>query len=236
MRIVVGVGDNQEIIPATEKIDSQVFLVYSEQEFCDLLRKNEADAFIRGSLGSSYIIQCLKESYGNIYRASFIQVKNHKFLLAPVGIDEGDTIIQKKEIINYATKFLEKIGIKPHVAVLSGGRPQDQGRSTIIDDSIAEGERLTRITRNKYLVEHYYILIEEAVKNGANLILAPNGICGNLIFRTLAFLCSEKSHGAITLGIDQILVDTSRSQNREGYYRALKFAQYLVNQSKKESE
>ena len=35
------------------------------------------------------------------------------------------------------------MGIKPKVAVMSGGRPQDRGRSIKIDDSLEEGEILT---------------------------------------------------------------------------------------------
>jgi predicted methyltransferase MtxX (methanogen marker protein 4) len=121
------------------------------------------------------------------------------------------------------------MGMVPKIAVLSGGRAEDVGRSSKIDESIAQGEILSRITRNKYIVKHYYILIENAIADHANFILAPDGISGNLIFRSLIFLGSGKSHGALTLGIKEILVDTSRSQNVEGYIRALKFAKYLAD-------
>ncbi|MGZ7117650.1 MAG: methanogenesis marker protein Mmp4/MtxX, partial [Methanobacterium sp.] len=111
---------------------------------------------------------------------------------------------------------------------LSGGRPQDMGRSPKVDNSIEEGIKLTRIIKDKYFVKHYFILIEDAIKDGANFILAPDGISGNLIFRTLVFLGSTLSYGAITLGIDQIFLDTSRSQTVDGYKRALDFSYYLA--------
>ncbi|HNS25672.1 MAG TPA: methanogenesis marker protein Mmp4/MtxX, partial [Methanobacteriaceae archaeon] len=151
------------------------------------------------------------------------------FLLAPVGIDEGDTLERKVQIISQVAEFLKKIGIKPKIGILSGGRPQDRGRSHKIDASLDEAEELTRITMDKYPVKHHFILIEEALAEGANLILAPDGICGNLIFRSLVLVGSGKSFGAVTLGIDEIFIDTSRSQNKEGYLRALKLAAYLVN-------
>ncbi|HIH62108.1 MAG TPA: methyltransferase, partial [Methanobacteriales archaeon] len=64
---------------------------------------------------------------------------------------------------------------------------------------------------------------------GRNLILAPDGITGNLIFRSLVLIGSARSHGAITLGIDPIFIDTSRAQTVKGYERALRFAYKLVN-------
>ena len=123
-------------------------------------------------------------------------------------------------------------GAAVHHAVdtLSGGRPQDIGRSSRIDKTIQEAEELTRITRDKYAVKHYFILIEDAIADGANLVLAPDGITGNLIFRSLVFLGSLESHGAVTLGIKDIFIDTSRSQSEEGYLRALKLAEKLARQ------
>jgi putative methanogen marker protein 4 len=171
----------------------------------------------------------LKNNYKEFYRASFIEINQHHFLLAPVGIDEGDHILQKLQIIRLGAQFLNKIGLKPKIAILSGGRAQDAGRSQKIDKSIAQGKLLTRITRDKYPVQHQYILIEEAIADDANFILAPDGISGNLIFRSLVLTGCAKSHGAITLGINKIFLDTSRSLDIEGYIRALKFAKYLAD-------
>jgi putative methanogen marker protein 4 len=170
----------------------------------------------------------LRERYPEVYRASLLEYEGHQFLLAPVGIDEGDNLEQKRKIVDYGAQFLEQMGLTPKIGIISGGRPQDMGRSVKIDTSIREGEELTRITRDKYTVKHYFILIEDAIADGANLILAPDGITGNLIFRSLVFLGSLESHGAVTLGIKDIFIDTSRSQSEEGYLRALKLAEKLA--------
>ncbi|MGA2676812.1 MAG: methanogenesis marker protein Mmp4/MtxX [Methanobacterium sp.] len=229
MKIVAGVGENKNIVEAARQVEFPVILVDSEEEFTELILKGEADAFVRGSLEASIVMAEIKNKYGNIYRAAFLEVDGNKFFLAPVGIDEGDLLSQKIQIIKLATELLPKMGMDPKIAVLSGGRANDVGRSKKIDESIAQGESLTRITRNKYIVKHYYILIENAIADHANFILAPDGISGNLIFRSLILLGSGKSHGAITLGISEILVDTSRSQSVEGYIMALKFAKYLAD-------
>lgn len=229
MKIAAGVGKNKEIIEASKEVDFEVILTESEDDLIDMLLNDKVDAAIRGSLSASKILNVLKDKYGNeIFRASFLEVNGHKFLLAPVGIDEGDSLAQKVKIIELGAEFLLKLGIEPKIAILSGGRPQDIGRSQKIDSSIEEGEHITRIIKGKYSVKHYFILIEDAIKDNVNFILAPDGISGNLIFRTLAFLGSGESHGAITLGIDEIFIDTSRSQSIEGYIRALEFSNYLA--------
>lgn len=109
------------------------------------------------------------------------------------------------------------------------------GRSIEVDKSIEEGEKLEKLAKDMG-AKHYYILIEKAIKDGCNLVVAPNGICGNLIFRSLVLVGSAKSYGAISLGIDPIFIDTSRSQTVEGYMRALKFAKYLATKFKKEGQ
>jgi putative methanogen marker protein 4 len=228
MKIAAGVGENRAIVRAAQKVDFEVLLTESEDELLDMLFKKKVDAAVRGSLTSSVIMAKIKRIYKEVYRASLLEIDDHKFLLAPVGIDEGDTLKQKKDIIFYGAQLLYEMGVEPKIAILSGGRSQDIGRSQKIDDSIWEAEELTRITRNKYTVKHYFIMIEDAVAQGSNMILAPDGICGNLIFRSLVFLGSIKSHGAINLGIKEILIDTSRTQTEAGYLRALKLAKRLV--------
>ncbi len=229
MKIAAGVGENKNIVKASKKVDFEVILTESEEDLVNMLLNKEVDAAVRGSLSSSKILSILKEKYlSKIYRASFLETNGQKFLFAPVGIDDGDNLKEKVKLIDLGAKFLLQLGVEPKIAVLSGGRPQDIGRSQKIDDSIAEGEHVTSVTKSKYSIKHYFILIEDAIKDNVNFILAPDGISGNLIFRTLVFLGSGKSHGAVTLGINEIFIDTSRSQSVEGYVRALEFSNYLA--------
>jgi putative methanogen marker protein 4 len=232
MKIAAGVGENKAIIKAAQKVEFEVVLTESEEELINLLLNGKVVAAVRGSLSASHLMAVFREKYSEIYRTSLLESDGHQFLLAPVGIDEGDSLTQKEKIIEYGALFLEQMGLKPKIAILSGGRPQDKGRSSRIDNCINEAMELTRITRDKYPVKHYFILIEDAVADGANMILAPDGICGNLIFRSLVFIGSVKSHGAVTLGIKEIFIDTSRSQSEEGYLRALKLAEKLAKNHK----
>jgi putative methanogen marker protein 4 len=234
MRIAAGVGENKNVTEAIEKVDFEVIKVESEEELVEYLFNGFADAAIRGSLSASKIMTKLREKYPNkISRASFIDLNGQKFLLAPVGIDEGDDVDQKLLIAEAGARFLLSIGIKPRIGVLSGGRPEDIGRSKKIDESIQEGNLLTSMLVDRFIdAKHYFILIEEAIADGANFIIAPDGISGNLIFRSIVLSGGGEGHGAVTLGMDEIYIDTSRSNDVEGYKRALEFAHYLIKSRK----
>jgi predicted methyltransferase MtxX (methanogen marker protein 4) len=108
-------------------------------------------------------------------------------------------------------KFLQRMGISPAASVLSGGRLEDVGRNERVDRSLAEGEFIAaRAVAAGINAKHRGILIEECRED--DLILAPDGISGNLIFRTLMLLCRANSLGAPVL-MDQVFVDSSRARN-----------------------
>lgn len=228
MVVAAGVGKNKKILEAVANVDFDVVTVESEDELFELLMSGKVDAAVRGSLSASNIMSKFKQIYPELYRASYIEFNGKKFLLAPVGIDEGETVAQKLQIAVLASKFLESEGFKPHIAVLSSGRPNDRGRCKKVDESMDAGEELTALIKERSLdVKHYYALLEDAVESEANIIIAPDGIVGNTIFRTLVLVAGAKSYGAVTLGMKEIYIDTSRAQDNNGYKRALTLADQL---------
>ena len=86
--------------------------------------------------------------------------------------------------------------------------------------------------KDKYDIKHYYILIEEAIKEHANIIIAPDGITGNLIFRSLVLVAGMKSNGALTLNQPYIFIDTSRSQNTQGYINSINLMKKLIEKNR----
>ena len=172
MRIVAGVGKNKKIIEAIDNVDFDVIPIHSEDQLVELLLNGYANAAIRGSLNASKIMLKLREKYPNkISRASFISLNGHKFLLAPVGIDEGEDISQKLRIAEDQVLNFKIHWYQTKNWYFSGGRPQDKGRSERIDESIEGGEFLTSLLAEKMIdVKHYFILIEDAIADGANLI------------------------------------------------------------------
>jgi putative methanogen marker protein 4 len=188
------------------------------------LMEGRIDAAVRGSLPSNSTLRALREATGVGYllRIALLSTRDgRRFLLAPVGVDEGWTVEEKVEIVERGRGYLALFGLPGEVAVLSGGRLGDVGRHPVVDRTIAQAELVARLTG----AVHREILIEEAI-GSAGLILAPDGISGNLVFRTLVHLGGGQAHGAPVVNIARIFVDTSRAS--PDYANALITASKLV--------
>ena len=232
--IAIGVGENENIIQACHIFKEKhpktdIRLIYSDDDLIKAILDDNVAAVVRGSLPASNIMQYLKKHYPNLSRATYVNGNGHEFLLSPVGIDEGNTVDEKYEIVLNCIDFLKKVGKKPKIAVLAEGREDDFGRGSEVSNSIIDSKKLTKMIQENTSedVENYFILIEKAINSKSNIIIAPNGRVGNIIFRTLVLLNSWPSHGAVTFGIDRIYIDTSRDQSIDGYVRSLILADEL---------
>lgn len=233
-RIAIGIGKNKNILKAIQLFEieskSDIITIDNDDDLVKAILDKDIDAVIRGSLPASGVIKELKKHHPHISRATYVNGNGYEFLLSPVGIDEGTDIEDKLKIAINCGEFLERLSKKPKIAILADGRKGDYGRSEKISQSIDESEKLTQLIKENtnYEVKNYYILIEQALKENCNVIIAPDGIIGNIIFRTLILVNSWPSCGAVTFGINGIYIDTSRDQTTEGYLRSLKFAYNLA--------
>ena len=180
-----------------------------EESLIDALYSGRIDAAVRGTLPSNSTLKILKERAGvrALSRVAFLETAaGIKFILAPVGVDEGWSVEEKTYFIRASKPLAKKFGISQKVAILSGGRTGDIGRHKIVDKTIHDAEEISKLTGS----DNCEILIEDAIKEHG-IIIAPDGISGNLIFRTLCLLGEGHSHGAPVVNIDKIFVDTSRA-------------------------
>lgn len=184
---------------------------HPERALIDALLRGEIDGGVRGTLPANETLRYLRESTGvdRLERVALLEtIGGRRFLLAPVGVDEGMTLNAKVGLIRSAQRLADQIGINRSVGILSGGRLGDIGRSPDVDRSLADAELLARITGGV----HAEILIEDAVMK-YGIVIAPDGISGNLIFRTLVLLGSGTGHGAPVVNIGVSFVDTSRASD-----------------------
>jgi putative methanogen marker protein 4 len=182
---------------------------HPEQALIEDLVKGKIDAAVRGTLPSNTTLKTLKKAMGvdHLERIALLEtVHGKKFLLTPVGVDEGWTVAEKLELIQKGRIIAKKIGLPEKTGVLSGGRLGDIGRHPQVDISMAEAELVARLGN----ATHCEILIEDAIET-CGLIIAPDGISGNLVFRTLTFLGGGHAHGAPVVNISRIFVDSSRA-------------------------
>ncbi|MDF1534079.1 MAG: methanogenesis marker protein Mmp4/MtxX [Methanosarcinaceae archaeon] len=229
---VVLVGNKQEI----EVIGTDLEIIDTdepEKTIGDVLASGYVDAAVRGTARASDALSHLKKVLGmkKLHRLALLLDNNgNPFFLAPVGIDEGSDNDDKIEFIRLGVDHIRRFGIEPVVGILSGGRIGDIGRDEWVDRTISNAEFVTaRAKEMGIIVNNYNILIEDAIKE-ANFIIAPDGISGNLIFRTLVFLGGGDGMGAPVLMDDFVFVDTSRVGGH--YTKAIMLASALVDVNK----
>ena len=226
---VVLVGDEQEISSLGTHLEI-VGTSEPEKVMVDLLVSGYVDAAVRGTARASDTLSYLKKTLKmeKLHRVALLTTADGTpFFIAPVGIDEGEDLADKMEFAILGSEHIRRFGIEPVIGFLSGGRMGDVGRNSRVDHTLADGEFLSnRLNEMGIKAKHYTILIEDAIKE-ANFIIAPDGISGNLIFRTLVFLGCGDGMGAPVLMDKYVFVDTSRVGGH--YTKAIMVAGALAN-------
>ena len=206
-------------IPVYKEKENSIYLIDSDDptsEIVNYLNNNLISCAIRGSLSSSKFLKNLDVilNISEINRLALLETNSgHQFFFGPVGVDECNNLKDKKLFVEKSLTELSTLNIEPKISILSGGRLGDIGRNADIDKNIKEAQELVdffKLEKPDVEIEHTEILIEKAIENKSNLILAPNGVSGNLIYRTLVHLGGGKAYGAIYMGIDYNIIDTSR--------------------------
>ncbi len=204
-----------ELVVVGDTIVNGLESIPSEQPWNDLVRllsKGEIDGAVRGNLPAGRTMRALAKEFDiKVRRLALLELSGWTFLFGPVGIDEGETISDRLGLVTDGTKYLQRMGISsPNVSVLSGGRLEDLGRSERVDRSLAEAEFISARAREAGIgAKHKGILIESC--RGDDIVIAPEGVSGNLVFRTLLLLCGANSLGAPVL-MEKVFVDSSRAR------------------------
>jgi putative methanogen marker protein 4 len=234
----IGIGeDTRKVLKSVRDAQrngyAKVVTFDSAEGMVAALRHGEVDAVVRGDLSANQTMAEVKAQFSldHLLRAALMQPKGGRmFFLAPVGVDEGWGVEQKLEFVRYSAPLFRQLGIQMQVGVISGGRLGDIGRSAEVDRSIRDATEVERRGREEgFDIEHCQILIEEAVRT-KNLVIAPDGISGNIIFRTMHLVDGCVSMGAPILNLKKVFIDTSRA--KRCYTDSIALASALALQGK----
>lgn len=224
------------IIVSTNALETDIEHIVAPnagKKMVELLRYGDVEGIVRGSVDINPVMAALKTHYSieKLLRLAILKTPaGFPFLFAPVGIDDAWTFREKVKLGMLGADFLRKLGFKESIAVLGGGRAGDIGRSKITDKSIRDAEKVTGYLNKKgYTAKCAYILIEDAVGKD-NFVLAPDGISGNLIYRSLCLVGEGTGMGGPAVGVDFVYVDTSRAGRT--YHNAICCASALAGMKK----
>lgn len=202
------------VVVGEANADCGLDVIASQEPWRDLPRllfEGQIDGAVRGNLPASRTMKAISEQFSvKVRRLALIELQGWSFFFGPVGIDEGESISDRLSLVLKGTEYLRRLGVSPKASVLSGGRMEDLGRSERVDKSLAEAEFIAARARDRGVEAfHKGILIEDC--RGDDLIIAPEGVSGNLVFRTLLLLCGANSLGAPVM-MEKVFVDSSRAR------------------------
>ena len=229
----IGRAERGDATDLTVKLATEAGLgrltVYEEpRALVKALACHEVDAAVRGTLGADDVLRHLKEATGRRSpgRAALIELGDgdEAFLLAPVGIDEGRTIAQRWRLLEACARTVRALGEEPSVMVTSKGRPEDGDRARWIARSLEEARGLVaRAARAGLRAEVADILVERALGR-CNVLVAPDGVAGNLTFRLLHYVGGHDAWGALALHLLPGLVYVDTSRDKQDFLGAVKWA------------
>lgn len=216
VRVGIGRGTDRGNVEASVAASDADVTIYDDPEtMVSDLASGRIDAAIRGDMPSDVLLPILKRGLGlrRLERVVLLEPQGGRmFMMAPVGIDEGWTDDQRFDIACRAADLAERIGMDSRIAVMSGGRSEDRGRCAAVDRSLDSAEHVVdRLTAAGYDAYHCQILVEDAVRE-AGVIIAPEGITGNIMFRTLHFVGGAHALGAPVVNSEKVFIDTSRAK------------------------
>lgn len=216
--VTVGIGvgkDRGSVEYSASKYPGKVVIYDDPVSLVDDLVSGKIDAAVRGNMSSSVVLPILKQKLGldELERVVVLEPKGGRmFCMAPVGIDEGWTKEQKMDLVRKSMPLLKALGLGNRVAIMSGGREDDLGRNDRVDRTILDAREIVPALMDEgYDAYDAEILLEDIVRE-ADLVIAPDGISGNIIFRALHFIGGAKALGAPVINTDKIFVDTSRAK------------------------
>ncbi|SHI85785.1 phosphate butyryltransferase [Dethiosulfatibacter aminovorans DSM 17477] len=230
--------DNFEIINVEGGLQEQA------EKAVELVSVGEAQVLMKGLLDTSILLKALlKKEYGlrtgrtmsitGIFESPYY----HKlFMITDPAINIKPDLLQKKQIIENAVEFSENIGIEnPKVAVLCAKENVDEkmpetidarelvamNRSGEIQNCIIDGPLAFDNVISKEAAIHKGI--ESDVAGDVDIILVPDLVCGNSLYKSLAYLSEVKMAGVL-LGAKVPVIITSRADSKESKLNSIALA------------
>lgn len=146
----------------------------------------------------------------------------HQFFLSSGSNPSGWTKEEKIKDCKGIIKFMrDELGIKPKIGFITGVRHETyerrkeakEGVQKILNQTYEDANFIIDyFTKQKIEAKNYTIEIETALKEGCNIIVPPNGMVGNQIFRTLVLIGGGKLLTGSRANLPHPYEDNSRSE------------------------
>lgn len=173
----------------------------------ELLVKGEFDGIIRGTIDDFKTYENYQDLVGKEKTEGLIELAlledfhGRQFFLSDGSNPLGWTKEEKTKSCEGIIEFIKKLGAKPKIGAITGVRHETYKRRKDIRDGIIgilnktyeDAEEMVKYFIQKGIeAKNYAIELNAAVEDGCNIIVPPNGMVGNQIFRALCLIGGGK--------------------------------------------
>jgi predicted methyltransferase MtxX (methanogen marker protein 4) len=218
-----------KVIPGFESKDEK-----DECSSCDrlvsLVKNREVDAIIRGQLYYTYYHDSMKHHFGfkrDVMCPSLLRdACGHEWFITPVVHTDDVSIDGRCYLATQAARICTKLGIDPVIGVLAADN--ERGYSEIVDRSLDDAEAIVlRLKTQGYNDCAMYALQINKAAEKCNIVIPMDGIVGNFVCRSLAYLGGATLVGGFSLTPRFVSLDTSRCGDQ--FHPAIETAVAMCN-------
>jgi len=193
----------------------------------ELLVKGEFNGIVRGTIDDFKTFEAYQKLVGKNKTKKMIELAlledafGRQFFLSEGSNPLGWKLEEKIKNCEGIIKFIKKIGIKPKIGVITGVRHNTYkkrksiktGVIGILNKTYEDAEDIVKYFRKKKVaIKNYTIELDTAIKDNCNVIIPPNGMVGNQIFRALCLVGGGKTLIVSRANLPHPYEDNSRSE------------------------
>ncbi len=181
-----------------------------------LAKEAKADAVIRGQIYYTHYHNSMRQHFGferDLMCPCLLKdLRENEWFITPVVHHDDDSRDGRCYLATQAAKICRKLGVEPLIGVLAADN--ERGYLKTVDASLDDAEAIvTTLVSRGYNCKMYPLRIDLAAAE-CNIVVPMDGILGNFICRSLAYLGGATLVGGFTLTPKFISIDTSRSADQ----------------------
>jgi len=252
--LLVGDSDTIQTLAEKEGFDLENVAIIHEtdpskvcQLAVQLINNNEADILMKGMVNTADLLKAVLDRKSGLRKnellshAALFEVPGHPKLLAvtdaAMNVEPGTE--EKRHIISNAVEIYHRLGVKePMVAVLGPLETVNPKiRSTVEAGELKElhiAGKIPGCLLDGPLAMDNAVSMEAAAQKGiegpvagnADILLAPDLNCGNILYKTLIFMAQGVS-AAVVMGAQAPIVLTSRADSKQSKLMSIALAAAL---------
>lgn len=199
-----------------------------ERRLAAMLVNNEIDGIVRGTVDDFKTFEAYRNLIGmkmgqDTGELGLVQdAHGRQFFISQASNPYGWTREQKRRDCATVVRFMQhELDVKPVIGFITGVRQATYHRRKHARSGVQRQLNLTYedaeylaayFCRRGVKAKNYAIEIETALNQGCNVIVPPNGMVGNQIFRSLAFLGGGKLLMCPRINLAHPYEDNSRNE------------------------